>query len=81
MLYLYWAPYFEHRSLLLTDEHADVWVAEVSAIDLFVPASGVNVCEGLVDLEGPHPFVVDPIGGDTPLLTERPKTYGPIGTA
>lgn len=62
--------YFEHWCFLLTDEHADVWVTQVSAVDFFVSATRIDVCEGLVDLQGPDPLIVHPVGGDTPLLTE-----------
>lgn len=62
--------YFKHRGLLLTDEHTDVWVPQVSAVDLLVSSSRVNVGEGLVDLQGPHTLVVHPVRGDAPLLAE-----------
>lgn len=62
--------YFKHRSLFLTDEHTDVGVPQVSAVDLFVSSSRVNVSEGLVDLQGPHALVMHPVGGDAPLLAE-----------
>lgn len=74
-------PYFEHWGLLLTDEHTDVWVTQVSAVDLFVAASRIDVCKGLIDLQGPDPFIVHPVGGDTPLLAERPQADGPVWTA
>lgn len=64
------SSHFQHRGLLLTDEHADVGISQISAVDLFVSASRINVREGLVDLQGPHPFVVHPVGGDTPLLPQ-----------
>ena len=70
--------YLEDRSLLFTDEHTNVWVTQVGAVDLLVPASRVDVCEGLIDLQSPHTFVMETIGGDTPLLTQRPQTDGPI---
>lgn len=69
-MFLVGASYFEHRGLLLTDENTDVWVTQVSAVDLLVSASRIDVCEGLIDLQGPNPFVVHPVGGDTPLLAE-----------
>lgn len=62
--------YFEHWSLLLTDQHSDVWVTQVSAVDLLVSASRIDMCEGFIDLQGPNPFIVHPVGGDTPLLAE-----------
>lgn len=62
--------YLKHWGLLLTDEHTDVWVTQVSAVDLFVSASRIDVCKGLIDLQGPNPFIVHPVGGDTPLLAE-----------
>lgn len=62
--------YFEHGGLLLTDEHTDVWVTQVSAVDLFVPSTRINVSKGLVDLQGPNALVMNPVGGDTPLLAE-----------
>lgn len=70
--------YFEHRGLLLTDEHADVWVTQIRAVDLFVSAARIYVREGLVDLQGPHAFIVHAVGGDTPLLAKRPKANGPV---
>lgn len=70
--------YFEHRGLFLADEHTDVWVSQVRAVNLLVPASRVNVCEGLVDLQGPDAFVVYPVRGDAPLLAERPQADGPV---
>lgn len=73
--------HFEHGGLLLTDEHADVGVTQVCAVDLFVSASRVDVSEGLIDLQGPNPFVVHPVGGDAPLLAERPQADGPVWTA
>ena len=62
--------YLKHRGLLLTDEHADVRVTQVSAVDLFVSSSRIHMRKCLIDLQGPHPFVVHPVGGDTPLLPE-----------
>lgn len=64
------ASYFEHWGLFLTDEHTDVWVTQVSAVDLLVSASRIDVCKGLIDLQGPNPFIVHPVGGDTPLLAK-----------
>lgn len=75
------ASYFKHRSFLLTDEDADVRVAQVGAVDLFVSASRVNVCKGLIDLQGPDSFIMHPVGGDTPLLAQRPQADGPIWAA
>lgn len=69
-LFIILASYFEHRSLLLTDENTDVWVTQVSAVDLLVSPSRIDVCEGLIDLQGPNPFIVHPVGGNTPLLAE-----------
>lgn len=74
-------PYFEHWGLLLTDKDTDVWVTQVRTVDLFVSASRIYVRKGLIDLQGPHPFVVHTVGGDAPLLAEGPKANGPIWTA
>lgn len=60
--------YFEHRGLLFTNEHSDVWVTQVGTVNLFVSASRIHVCKSLIDLQGPHPFVMHPVGGNTPLL-------------
>lgn len=73
--------YFEHWCLLLTNEHTDVWVAQISAVDLFVSAAGIDVRKGLIDLQGPNPFVVHPVGGDTSLLAQRPQADGPVRAA
>ena len=37
--------------------------------------------EGLVDLQGPHALVVDPVGGDAALLAEGPQPDGPVRAA
>lgn len=37
--------------------------------------------KGLVDLQGPHAFVVHSVRGDTPLLAQRPEADGPIRAA
>lgn len=73
--------YFQHWGLLLTNEHTDVWVPQVSAVDLFVSSSRINMSEGLVDLQGPNTLVVHPVGGDAPLLAEGPQPDGAIGAA
>lgn len=39
------------------------------------------MCEGLVDLQGPHSFLMNPVGGDTPLLPEWPQADSPVWTA
>lgn len=70
--------YLQHRSLLLTDQHADVWVSQVSAVDFLVSASGIYMCKGLVDLQGPDAFIMHPVRGDAPLLAERPQADGPV---
>lgn len=64
------ASYFEHRGLLFTDEHTNVWVTQVSAVDLFISAARIDVCKGLIDLQGPHPFVMHAVCGNTPLLAK-----------
>ena len=79
-VYLF-SSHLENRGLLLTDEHTDVRVAQVSAVDLAVAASGVDVCEGLVDLQRPHALVVHAVRGDAPLLAQRPEADGPVGAA
>lgn len=74
------ASYFEHRSFLLTDEHTDVWVTQVSAVDLFVSASRIDVCKGLIDLQGPHPLIMHAVCGYTPLLAKWPQADSPVWT-
>ncbi|TNN50152.1 hypothetical protein EYF80_039641 [Liparis tanakae] len=60
------------------DQHADVGVTQVGAVDLLVPASRVDVCKGLVDLQGPDALIVHPVRGDAPLLPERPQADGAV---
>lgn len=72
------SSYFEHWCFFLTDEHTDIWVTQVSAVNLLVPASGVNVREGFVDLQRPHAFIVHPVRSDAPLLAQRPQSDGPV---
>lgn len=62
--------YFKHGGFLLTDEHTDIWVTQISAVDLFVSASRINVRKGLIDLQGPNPFIVHSVGGDASLLAK-----------
>lgn len=72
--------HLQHRRFLLTDQHTDIWIAQVSAVYLPVAAPGVNVRKGLVDLQRPDALVMNAVRGDTPLLTQRPQPDRPVRT-
>lgn len=39
------------------------------------------MCEGIIDLQGPNTFIVDPVRSYTSLLAKGPKANRPIRTA
>ena len=63
---------------LPADEGVSVRLTEIRHEDVGVSPSGDNLAERLVRLESPDSFLVTRVGGDTPLLAQRPEFDGPI---
>lgn len=65
--------YPENRGLLFADKNTYVWIAQICAVNLAVPASGVHVRKGFVNLQCPHALIMNTIRGYTPLLPQWPQ--------